>query len=131
MTAADYTAAVSALAADSSTCAWAWIVLYSADEGYTGRDREPCAIEGRIIGGGGATNVRIKPARGALTGMWTTTIASPHGNKPVGPVVYVAAAAIAMARDAMPMRLRAARDALARAQDAYDNLAADASKVSA
>ena len=130
MTPADYTAAVAALAADSSTCAWAWTVLYSADEGYTGRDREPCAIEGRIIGGGGATTVRITPSRGAHRGCWTTAIASPHGNKPVGGCCVVAQAAIAMAREAMPMRLRAARDALARAQDAYDNLAADASKVS-
>lgn len=131
MIAADYTDAVAALAADPSTCAWAWTVLYSADQGHTGHDREPCAIEGRIIGGGGATAVRITPGRGAYAEHWTTAIASPHGNKPVGPAVYVAAAAIRMARDAMPMRLRAARDALARAQDAYDNLAADASKVSA
>lgn len=131
MTPADYLAAVAALMADPQTSGWAWCVLYSDDQGANSRGAEPYAIEGRIIGGGGATSVRITPARGAHRGFWTTSIASTHGNKPTGSAVYAASAAITLARAAIPARLRSARAALAVAQAAYDALTADASKVSA
>lgn len=131
MSPADYIAAVAALTADPQTCAWAWSILSSDDQGANSRGAEPYAIEGRIIGGGGATSVRIMPARGAHRGFWATSIASTHGNKPTGSAVYAASSAITLARAAMPHRVRVARDAAKRAQDAYDALLADASKVSA
>jgi hypothetical protein len=131
MTHADYLAAVAALMADPQTRAWAWSILLSDDQGANSRGAEPYAIEGRIIGGGGATSVRITPARGAHRGFWTTSIASTHGNKPTGIAVYTATAAITLARAAIPARLRSARDALNAAQAAFDNLAADAIMVRA
>lgn len=130
MIAADYLAAVAALMADPQTSGWAWCVLYSGTDSVNDRGVMPYAIEGRVLGGGGATTVRITPSRWPDQTTWTTA-AGPSDNRPRGDAVTVGVAAIALARAALPRRLSDAATVLARAQAAYDALLADASMVAA